>query len=95
MVFSNEEDLAENEKNFLFYVTNQMMNSIAKAEKIHGQKLLNPLEYGEVDCFHNKAANGTCSRDIFKTTAISEMEFFMTIVNRGVLKIFTNIKFSS
>ena len=82
-------------KIFLFYVTNQMMNSIAKTEKIHGQKLLNPLEYRVVNCVHNKAANGTCSRDIFRTTTISGMEFFMTIVNRGVLKIFTNIKFSS
>ena len=45
-----------------------------------------------VGCVCNKAANGTCSRDVSRTTAISEMEFFATIVNWGVLRI---VKFSS
>ena len=32
-------------KDFLFYMTNQMMNSIGKTtENMHGQKLLNSLE---------------------------------------------------
>ena len=46
MAFLNEEELAENVKKFLlFYMTNQMVNSIGKTlEKMHGQKLLNPLE---------------------------------------------------
>ena len=41
-----------------------------------------------VGCVYNKAANATRSRDVSRTTAISEMEFFVTIVNRGVLRIF-------
>ena len=48
-----------------------------------------------VGCVYNKAANGTCSRDVSRTTAISaisEMEFFAAIVNWGVLRI---VKFSS
>ena len=47
-----------------------------------------------VGCVYNKAANGICSRD--PTTAISEMDFFVTIVNTDVLRIFTskvNFKF--
>ena len=45
---------------------------------------------------YNKVANGTCSKDASRTTTISEMEFFVIIVNRGALRIFTNIvKFSS
>ena len=47
-------------------------------------------------CVNNKAASGTCSRDASRTTTISEMEFFVTIVNRCVLRIFTKtIEFSS
>ena len=47
-----------------------------------------------VGCVYNKAANPTCSRDVSRTTAISEMEFFLTTVNRGVLRIFTDtVKF--
>ena len=41
MAFLNEQDLAEMLKNFLFYMTNQMMNSIGKIlEKMHRQKCL-------------------------------------------------------
>ena len=63
------------------------MNSIGKTtEKMHGQKLLNPFESRIVGCVYNKAANGTCSRDVSRTTAISEMEFCVAIVNRDVSK---------
>ena len=83
-------------KNFLFYMTHQMMNSIGKTEKMHGQKLLNPSESRMVGPVYNKAANGICSKDVSRTTNISEMEFFVIIVNRSALRIFTNIvKFSS
>ena len=45
-------------------------------------------------CVYNKATYGTCYRHVSRTTAISEMEFFVTVVNRGVLRIFTNtVKF--
>ena len=43
-----------------------------------------------VGCVYNRAANGTCSRDVSRTTAMSKMEFFVTIVDRGMLRIFTN-----
>ena len=64
---------------------------------MQGRKLLNPLEQRMVGCVCNKAANDTCSRDVSnRITAISEIELFVTLVNRGVLRIFTNmVKFSS
>ena len=40
MVFLNEEDLAENVKNFLSFMTDQMMNSAGKTEKMLRQKCL-------------------------------------------------------
>ena len=44
-----------------------------------------------VGCVYNKAANGTCSRDVSRTTIISEMDLFVTIVNRDVLRIFSSM----
>ena len=45
MAFLNEKDLAENGKKLPALYENQMMNSMGKtSEKMHGQKLLNPLE---------------------------------------------------
>ena len=36
----NEKDLVENLKNFLFYMANQIMNSMGKIlEKMHGKKV--------------------------------------------------------
>ena len=42
-----------------------------------GNKFLNPLEQRMVDCVYYKAANCTCSRDVSRTTAVSEIEFFI------------------
>ena len=44
-----------------------------------------------VGCVYNKTANGACSRDRYRTTTISEMDFSVTIINRDALKIFTSI----
>ena len=55
-------------RNFLLHVTNQMMNSIGKtSEKMHGQKLLNPLEQKMVGCVYDKAVRGTSSRGVSRT----------------------------
>ena len=40
--------------------------------------------------------NGTCSREATRTATISEMEFFVTIVNRSLMRSFTTtVKFPS
>ena len=41
-----------------------------------------------VCCVYNKSANDTCSRDESRATTISEMEFFVIIFNKSVLRIF-------
>ena len=94
MALLNEEDLAENVKKFSAF-TWQVKYSIGMtSEKLHGQRLLNALELRMVGCVYNKEANNTCSRGVSRTTEISEMEFFVSKVNRGVLRTFTNtIKF--
>ena len=38
--------------------------------------------FSKLDIVCNKTANGTCSKDISRTTTISEMGFFVAIVNR-------------
>ena len=54
-----------------------------------GQRSIVERNIGLEYALYNKAVNGTCSRDASRTVAISEIEFFVTIVNRGVLRIFT------
>ena len=73
MVFLNEEDLAENVKKFPVFYDRSNDEFRRKDKKC----------FDKSAC--NKAANGTCSscsRDVSRTTAISEMEFFfVTIVD--------------
>ena len=91
----NEEDKVENVKKFP--VLYDKSNDEFHRKDIRKNAWTKVAEYrGIEDCrlCLNKAASGTCSRDIPRTTAISESEFFVTIVNRGVLRTFTNsVKF--
>ena len=78
MAFLNEEDPAENVKKFpVLYDKSNGESHRKDIEKMHGQKLLSPLEWRMVGCLYNKAANCTCSRDISRTTAVSEIEFLI------------------
>ena len=77
MAFLNEESLAENVKTFpvLYGKSNDEFSVGKTSEKIHVQKLLNPLEERMVKCVYNKAANDTYSREVIRATAISEIAF--------------------
>ena len=68
MVFLNEEDLAENVKKFPVFYDKSNDEFRRKDKKCFDKSV------------YNKAANGTCSRDVSRTTVISEMEFFFVTI---------------
>ena len=66
MAFLNEESVTEN----------------VKTVPVLYDKSNDEISVGRmVRCVYNKAANGTCSRDVISTTAISEMAFAADIRN--------------
>ena len=88
MAFLNDEDPAENVKKFvvLYGKSNDEFHR-KDIRKYAWTKVDESIGiYRMVDCVYNKAVNSTGSRDVSRITAISEMEFFVTIVNWGVLR---------